>query len=211
MFFVQMHNIRAGGGRLFFPVVSAKAQKLLPSNWTCSNKRQGRGLFDFQSIKTRSPVLRACSSSLPHNTTSCKSKLSHQQKEPKIVQLCMLLLVQLKNRLTSHHLRNYNQISLSKRGCLCTPSLNQNAGLFHFLSIQGYEWPIFYKPSHPGKNDCLTHKCHGTEMMENSLISLSKKKEKRKKWYLSPKNFSLPPPKKVTANLPPRKNIPWDR
>ena len=101
MFFVQMHNIRAGGrGRLFFPVVSAKTQKLLPSNWTCSNKRQGRGLFDFQSIKTRSLVLRACSSSLPHNTTSCKSKLSHQQKEPKIVQLCMLLLVQLKNRPT---------------------------------------------------------------------------------------------------------------
>ena len=77
MFFVQMHNIRAGGGRLFFPVVSAKAQKLLPSNWTCSNKRQGRGLFDFQSIKTRSPVLRTCSSSLSHNKTSCKSKLSH--------------------------------------------------------------------------------------------------------------------------------------
>ena len=201
MFFVQMHNIRAGGrGRLFFPVVSAKAQKLLPSNWTCSNKRQGRGLFDFQSIKTRSPVLRTCSSSLSHNKTSCKSKLSHHWT--KRTQDCSVMYV-----VTCSVKEQAYQVIIWETSARF-PCQNVDVCALHpwtkMLSCS-----IFYP--YRGLSDQFFINHHTLERMIVWLInamelkwwktiwSLCRKRKKKEKMIPTPKKFQSPTPPKFTS------------
>ena len=78
-------------------------------------------------------------------------------------------------------------------------------GLLYFLSIQGYGWPNFLKPIHPGKNNCFLINPLEFNLNLDNLIPSEKKVWTWKIFWVCHLE------KGKLCKFTPWKNMPWDR